>query len=539
MFVWMCVWLWSDVCDTSMVQCVSHCDHYHWCLCGCVCGFGLMFVTPVWYNVCHTVITYWCLCGCVCGFGLMFVTPVWYNVYHTVITFTDGCVCGFGLMFVTPVWYNVYHTVITIIDVCVAVCSFGLMFVTPVWYNVYHTVITITDGCVAVCVALVWCLWHQYGTMCITLWSLSLMFVWLCVWLWFDVCDTSVVQCVSHCDHYHWCLCGCVCGFGLMFVTPVWYNVYHTVITFTDGCVCGFGLMFVVQCVSHCDHYHWCLCGCVCGFGLVFVTPVWYNVYHTDHSLMFVWLCVWLWFDVCGTMCITLWSLSLMFVWLCVWLWFGVCDTSVVQCVSHWSLIDVCVAVCVALVWCLSLYVAKSLLLMFVWPCLCLWFDVCLCVRHQCGMMCISVSDHWSTSYHICVACVWLWGADVSGWNASTDKQGVILERREIMYKTIQVLSRALLLCCNICELLSKLILWNLVSWDGVYMIYISSVHCWLFCICVCVCVCWMQAACLVDNWQTSKVGYIMWLFSLPPLPFPLPPWEIRVIFKHHEGCWI
>ena len=25
-------------------------------------------------------------------------------------------------MFVTPVWYNVYHTVITITDVCVDVC---------------------------------------------------------------------------------------------------------------------------------------------------------------------------------------------------------------------------------------------------------------------------------------------------------------------------------------------------------------------------------------------------------------------------------
>ena len=41
-------------------------------------------------------------------------------------------------MFVTPVWYNVYHTVITFTDVCVAVCGFGLMFVTPVCYTVYH-----------------------------------------------------------------------------------------------------------------------------------------------------------------------------------------------------------------------------------------------------------------------------------------------------------------------------------------------------------------------------------------------------------------
>ena len=178
--VWcLCVW---HQCDTVCVG-----DHWHWCLCGCVCSFGLMFVS-------------------VCGTSVI------------------RCV-----------------SVITVTDVCVAVC---VALVWCLWHQcgtMCITVITITDVCVDVCVALVWCLWHQYGTMCITLWSLSLIFAWLCVWLWFDVCDTSMVQCVSHCDHYHWCLCGCVCGFGLMFVTPVWYNVYHT-----------------------------------------------------DHSLMFVWLCVWL-----------------------------------------------------------------------------------------------------------------------------------------------------------------------------------------------------------------------------------------------------
>ena len=77
-------------------------------------------------------------------------------------------------------------------------------------------------------------------------------------------------------------------------MAQVWYDVYHS------------------------DHYHLCLCGCVCDFGLMFVS-VWRDVYHTviiitdvDHSLMCVWPCLRLWFDVCvcawhqcGTMCIS------------------------------------------------------------------------------------------------------------------------------------------------------------------------------------------------------------------------------------------
>ena len=298
------MWLWG-FCVCVWHQCDSVCvgDHCHWCLRGCVCSFGLMFVS-VWHlcdTVCISDHYHWCLCGCVC--------------------------------------------------------------VAPVWYNVYHTVITITDVCVAVCVALVWCLWHQCGTMCITLWSLT------------DVC-------------------GCVCGFGLMFV-------------------CGTS---VVQCVPQCDHYRWCLYGRVCAFGLMFV---------------------------CGT----------------------------------------------SVEWCASVLVITG--------------------AHRIRFVRL---------------CVWLWDADVSGWNEK--QQGVILERREIMYKTIQVLSRALLLLCVVTDLWipvktvplkSGVLGWCVHDLHLEYALLAVLHMC--VCVCVCVCVCWMQAAYLVDNWQSSKVGYIMWLFSLPPSP--------------------
>ena len=130
----------------------------------------------------------------------------------------------------------------------------------------------------------------------------------------------------------------------------------------------------------------------------VCVAPVSYGVYQWSLSWMFVWLCVWLWFDVCvwhkcGTMCITLititcvcvavcvtlvwclflcgmmcttlWSLSLMLI--TCWCVYGhvcsfglmcVCGTNVVRCVSVITITDVCMAVCVALVLCLSLCVA-------------------------------------------------------------------------------------------------------------------------------------------------------------------------------------
>ena len=154
------------------------------------------------------------------------------------------------------------------------------------------------------------------------------------------------------------------------------------------------------------NHYCWCLYGHVCAFGLTFVSAcgkitiadvcmamfvplVWRLSLHVAKSLllMFVWPCLCLCFDVC----------------LCMWqnhycwcLYGHVCafGLTFVSACGKITIADVCMAMFVPLVWRLSLHVAKSLLLMFVWPCLCLWFDVCLCMwqNHYC----------WCLYGHVC-----------------------------------------------------------------------------------------------------------------------------------------
>ena len=237
------------------------------------------------------------------------------------------------------------------------------------------------------------------------------------------------------------------------------------------------------------------------------------------------------------------------------------------------TIADVCMAMFVPLVWRLSLHVAKSLLLMFVWPCLCLWFDVCLCMwqNHYCwclyGHVCafgltfvsacgkITIADVCAfglTFVSVCgTSVVWcasvlvitgahhttfVWPACDFGVQTSVDglhqlrsSRGSFLRGERSCTKPFKYF---LGLCCCVVTSVNSCQNWSFEIWClGMVCTWSASLVCTVGCFAyVCVCVCWMQAACLVDNWQTSKVGYIMWLFSLPPLPFSLPPWEISHI---------